>query len=276
MPSGPVDIARRGRPGRIGTYHGGSRSERGQHPPGTSRRREGRHRVLGRPRHQRRAALDARQGRDPVRLHGQPRAARRDRLRRHPEEGDGLRRREGAAHRVPPAAGRRRHRRDPVRRLPHLHRRRHLLQHHAARPRRHRHDAGRRHEGRRRRRLGRRQHLQGQRHRAVLPLRPARQPESPRLQAVARSAVHRRARRPQGDVGVHDRPRVRVQDERREGLLDRLEHPRRHPRSQGPRVPQQGHHHRPADHGRGLLARRRGGRSRRPSACASRTASRWR
>ena len=28
-------------------------------------------------------------------------------------------------------------------------------------------------------------------------------PESPHLQAVARSAVHRRARRPQGDVGVH-------------------------------------------------------------------------
>ena len=53
--------------------------------------------------------------------------------------------------------------------------------------------------------------------------------------------------------------RLPVQDERREGLLDRLEHPRRHPRSQGPRVPQQGHHHRPADHGRGLLARRRDG-----------------
>ena len=47
--------------------------------------------------------------------------------------------------------------------------------------------------------------LQGQRHRALLSLRAARQPEPPHLQAVARPAVHRRARRPQGDVGVHDR-----------------------------------------------------------------------
>ena len=37
------------------------------------------------------------------------------------------------------AAGGRRHRRDPVRRLPYQHRRGHLLQHHAARPRGHRH-----------------------------------------------------------------------------------------------------------------------------------------
>ena len=37
---------------------------------------------------------------------------------------------------------------------------------------------------------------------------------------------------------------LRVQDERREGVLDRLEHPRRHARSQGSRVPEQGHHHR--------------------------------
>ena len=63
------------------------------------------------------------------------------------------------------------------RRLPHLDRRHHLLQHHAARSRRYRHDAGRGDEGRRRQHLGRRQHLQGQRHRALLPLRPARQPE---------------------------------------------------------------------------------------------------
>ena len=41
-----------------------------------------------------------------------------------------------------------------------------------------------------------------------------------------------------------------VQDERREGVLDRFEHPRRDARSQGSRVPQQGHHDRPADHGR--------------------------
>ena len=51
-----------------------------------------------------------------------------------------------------------------------------LLQHHAARPRGHRHDAGGRDARGRRRHLERRQHLQGQRHRALLPLRPARQP----------------------------------------------------------------------------------------------------
>ena len=54
-----------------------------------------------------------------------------------------VRRREGAAHRLPRTARDRRARRAPVRRLPHLHRRRPLLQHHAARPRRHRHDARR-------------------------------------------------------------------------------------------------------------------------------------
>ena len=98
---------------------------RAQHPADTARRREGRHRVLRRPRHQRRAALDAREGRDPVRLHRQPRPARRARLRRDPAQGAGLRRREGAADRVPRRSS------SPkgiaahaVRRVPHLHRRR--------------------------------------------------------------------------------------------------------------------------------------------------------
>ncbi len=121
-------------------------------------------------------ALDAQQGRDPLRLHRQPRPARRARLRRDPAQGDALRRREGPPDRLPRAAGHRRHRRPAGRRLPRHHRRRHLLQHHAAGPRRHRHDAGVGHEGRRRPHLGRRQHLQGQRHRALLPLRPADQP----------------------------------------------------------------------------------------------------
>ena len=84
----------------------------------------------------------------------------------------------------------------PVRRVPHLHRRRDLLQHHAARPRGHRHHAGRRDARGRRRHLERRQHLQGQRHRALLPLRPARQSVAEDLQALARPALHRRARRP--------------------------------------------------------------------------------
>ena len=153
-----------------------------------------------------------------------------------------VRRRTRPADRLPRAAGRRRDRGAAERRLPHLHRRRSLLQHHAARPRRHRHDARRRDEGRRRPHLGRRQHLQGQRHRALLPLRPAREPEPPHLQAVARSAVHRRARRPQGDVGVHEPRRLRLPHEHGEGLLDRLQHPRRHARGQGSRAPEQRHH----------------------------------
>ena len=134
-------------------------------------------------------------GRHPLRLHRQPRAARRTGLRRDPAPRAAIRRRKGAADRLPRAARGRRARRAAVRRLPHLDRRRPLLQHHADRPRRHRHDARRRDEGRRRAHLGRWQHVQGQRHRAVLPLRPARQPEPAHLQAVARSDVHRRARR---------------------------------------------------------------------------------
>ena len=63
-----------------------------------------------------------------------------------------------------------------VRRLPRPLRRPRVLQHHAARPRRHRHHAGARHARGRRRHLGRRLDVQGQRHRAVLPLRAARQP----------------------------------------------------------------------------------------------------
>ncbi len=209
------------------------------HPAIPARRRTRRHRLLRRARHQRRGALDARQGRDPLRLHRQPRPARRERLRRHPAQGQGLRRRDRAPGRLPAAAGGRRHRRDPVRRVPHQHRRRHLLQHHAARPRRHRHRAGGGDARRRRQHLGRRQHLQGQRHRALLPLRPARQPDTAHLQALARPALHRRTGRPQGDERVPHRPRLRLQDERREGLLDRPQHARRHARGQGPGVPEQ-------------------------------------
>ena len=49
----------------------------------------------------------------------------------------------------------------------------------------------------------------------------------------------------------------RLQDERREGVLDRLEHPRRDARSEGSRAAEQRHQDRRADHGRGVLARRR-------------------
>ena len=79
-----------------------------------------------------------------------------------------------------------------------------------ARTGRHRHVARAGDARRRRRRVGRRQHLQGQRHRALLPLRPARQPEAADLQAVARRAVRRRARRASGDERVPRRARAAV------------------------------------------------------------------
>ena len=67
--------------------------------------------------------------------------------------------------------------------------------------------------------LGRRLDLQGQRHRAVLPLRPARQPGAADLQAVARRGLRRRARRPARDVGVARRARPALPRLDREGLL---------------------------------------------------------
>ena len=54
----------------------------------------------------------------------------------------------------------------------------------------------------RRRHLGRRLDVQGQRHRALLPVRAAREPEPAHLQAVARPGLRRRARRPHGDERV--------------------------------------------------------------------------
>ncbi len=138
---------------------------------------------------------------------GQPDESR---LRRHPAQGPRIRRREGPPHRLPRPAGSRRHRRAAGGGLPHHDRRRRLLQHHPHRPRGHRHHAGGRHEGGRRQHLGRRVHLQGQRHRALLPLRPARQSQPPGLQALARRRFHRRIRRPRRDVRLHAAGRVRL------------------------------------------------------------------
>src|SRR5206468_4675565 len=59
-------------------------SHRGHDPAVPARRREGRHRLLRRPRHQRGARLDAREGRDPLRVHRQPGPAGRERLRGNP------------------------------------------------------------------------------------------------------------------------------------------------------------------------------------------------
>ena len=80
---------------------------------------------------------------------------------------------------------------DRVRRLPHPLRRAGLLQHHAAGAGGHRHDARARDARGRRRHLGRRLDVQGQRHRAVLPLRPDGQPGSADLQALAGRGLRR-------------------------------------------------------------------------------------
>ena len=140
------------------------------------------------------------------------------------------------------AARRRGHRRAAVRRLPHLDRRRAPT----STPRRSAAPSpapcSSSRCGGRRPHLGRRQHLQGQRHRALLPLRPARQPEPAHLQAVARPAfIDELGGRKEMSEYLRQ-GRLRLQDERREGVLDRLEHARRHARGQGPRAPRQGHH----------------------------------
>ena len=102
------------------------------------------------------------------------------------------------AGRLPRRPGRGRARRPGLRRVPHPVRRSHLLQHHPARPGRHRHPARARDARGQRADLGGRLHLQGQRHRAVLPLRAAGQPRAADLQAVAGRRLRQRAGRPAG------------------------------------------------------------------------------
>ena len=110
-----------------------------------------------------------------------------------PGEGEAVRRRGGGARRLPRRARAPGPRGAPVRRVPHPHRGPHVLQHDAARPRRHRDDARARDGRARRRDLGRRLDVQGQRHRALLPLRPARERVAADLQAVARRRLRRRS-----------------------------------------------------------------------------------
>ena len=76
-------------------------------------------------------------GRDPVRVHRRPRPVRRAGRRRGPGARAAVRRRGGRARRLPGRARARGARRAPVRRVPHPDRRQALLQHDAARPRRH-------------------------------------------------------------------------------------------------------------------------------------------
>ena len=80
----------------------------GQHPSVFACGRARRHRLLRRSRHERGAALDARQGRDPLRLHGEPGPAGRTGLRRHPPSRAAIRGREGPADRLPRRARQRR------------------------------------------------------------------------------------------------------------------------------------------------------------------------
>ena len=202
-------------------------------PEGRARR----HRVLRRPRHLRRRRVDARQGRDPVHLHRGHRPVRRARHRRRTRPSPPVRRRDRPRRGLPPPARRGGPGGAGLRRLPHPLGRPHLLQHHAARPGRHRHDAGAGHARGRRRHLGRRLDVQGQRHRAVLPLRPARQPGAAHLQAVAGRRLRRRARRPRRDEPLAHRARPALPRQRGEGLLHGRQHLGGHPRGQDPRAP---------------------------------------
>ena len=177
-------------------------------------------------------------------------------LERRARPGQAVRRRAGAPRRLPRRAGPRGADGAAVRRVPHQHRGQDVLQHHAARPGRHRHAAGAGDARRRRRHLGRRQHLQGQRHRALLPLRAAGQPEPADLQAVARQ----RLRRPSSaaasrDERVPDRPRPAVPRQQGEGVLDRRQHLGRDARGEVARGAGHGDGHRRADHGRRALPR---------------------
>ncbi|CAA9244099.1 MAG: Argininosuccinate synthase, partial [uncultured Blastococcus sp.] len=223
----------------------------GPHLP--ARRRTRRHRLLRGARHLRGGRLDARQRRGPVHLHRRHRSVRRAGHRLGAGPGDGVRRRDRPVGRLPGRAGGGRPGRADLRRLPHPLGRSQLLQHHPPRPRRHRDAAGAGHARGRRPDLGRRLDLQGQRHRAVLPVRAPGQPLAAHLQAVAGRRLRDRARRPQGDVGVAGRPRPALPGQRREGLLHRRQHLGRHPRGQDAGAPEHRHRDRRPDHGRAVL-----------------------
>ena len=105
----------------------------------------------------------------------------------------------------------------------------------------------------RRRDLGRRLDLQGQRHRALLPLRPARERALRIYKPWLDAAFVGGARRPQGDERVARGARAAARHVGREGVLDRREHARRDARGEGPRAPRDEHEDRRADHGRGAL-----------------------
>ena len=160
----------------------------------------------GRARHVGGGGLDAGEGRHPVRLHGRPRPVRRAGPGQAcPDAPRATAPRRRAWSTAAPSSSTKGWWRCSAG-VPHHHRRPDLLQHHAARAGGHRHAAGASHAGRRRRHLGRRLDVQGQRHRALLPLRPPRQRQPAHLQAVAGRGLRGRARRPSGDERVAQRP----------------------------------------------------------------------
>ena len=227
------------------------RHVQGAHLP--ARRRTCRHRLLRRPRHLGSGRVDARQGGGAVHLHRRHRPVRRARHRLGARAGHGVRRGDRAAGRLPGGAGRGGAGRAGLRGVPHPVRRPRLLQHHPARAGRDRHAAGPRDARGRRADLGRRLDLQGQRHRAVLPVRPAGQPQPADLQAVAGRRLRPRARRPQGDVRVAGHPRPALPGQHGEGVLHRREHLGRDPRGQDAGAPRHRHRDRRPDHGRAVL-----------------------
>ena len=116
----------------------------GHHPAEPSGRRASRHRLLGRPRHERGAALDARRRARFRTRTPRTSASRTSRTTTRSRAGRSQYGAEQArlidCRRALVAGG---HRGAAVRRVPHLDRGRAVLQHHAARPRRHRHAARR-------------------------------------------------------------------------------------------------------------------------------------
>ena len=201
--SGPP---RPGRPGNLG-FDWNIHAEdvhtlayvQGSHLP--AHRRARRHRLLGRPRHLGRGRVDARQGRRPVHLHRRHRPVRRarHRLGARPRQ-----RRTAPRSRAWSTAARRWSRRAwPRSTCGAFHIRSGGRAYFNTTPLGRAvtgHPAGPGDARGRRPDLGRRLDVQGQRHRAVLPLRPARQPPPAHLQALARRGLRVRARRPQGDV----------------------------------------------------------------------------
>ena len=105
--------------------------------------------------------------------------------------------------------------------------------------------------------LGRRFDLQGQRHRALLSLRPAGQSKSARLQTLARRRLRQRTGRPRRDEPMAGRTQPALPRQQRKSLLYRCQHLGRNPRGQNSRTPQRGHRNRRSHHGRQILGSQR-------------------